>query len=77
MGDARTYAATIAIRAVESEDGMTADWAQLPPLLLAHGNRIVGRVKGVNRSLRHHLEAPGTIGGIASAVFPARHHDIA
>jgi GMP synthase (glutamine-hydrolysing) len=50
MGDERTYEHTIAIRAVESRDGMTADWARLPHELLATvSSRVVNEVKGINR----------------------------
>jgi GMP synthase (glutamine-hydrolysing) len=50
MGDGRSYESTIAIRAVESQDGMTADWARLPPDLLARlSSRITNETKGVNR----------------------------
>ena len=50
MGDERTYDYTIALRAVESQDGMTADWVKLPYALLETlANRIINEVKGVNR----------------------------
>jgi GMP synthase (glutamine-hydrolysing) len=50
MGDGRTYETTIAVRAVASRDGMTADWARLPHDLLAQiSNRVVNEVAGVNR----------------------------
>jgi GMP synthase (glutamine-hydrolysing) len=50
MGDERTYDYTIAIRAVESQDGMTADWVKLPyDLMEKLSNRIINEVKGANR----------------------------
>ncbi len=50
MGDERTYEFTIAIRAVESQDGMTADWVKLPYDILERlSSRIINEVKGVNR----------------------------
>ena len=50
MGDGRSYESVIAIRAVESMDGMTADWARLEPAFLARvSSRITNEVKGVNR----------------------------
>jgi GMP synthase (glutamine-hydrolysing) len=50
MGDIRTYEHTLAIRAVHSSDGMTADWVRLPyDLMGVISNRIVNEVKGINR----------------------------
>ena len=50
MGDARTYENTIAIRAVTSVDGMTADWAKIPYDALGEmSNRIINQVEGINR----------------------------
>jgi GMP synthase (glutamine-hydrolysing) len=50
MGDERTYEQVIALRAVQSQDGMTADWVRLPyDLLAAVSSRIINEVKGVNR----------------------------
>lgn len=50
MGDGRTYANLVAVRAITSEDGMTADWARLPHALLERiSTRIVNEVSGVNR----------------------------
>ncbi len=50
MGDGRTYEETVALRAVTSVDGMTADWAQLPHEFLARvSGRIINEVRGVNR----------------------------
>ncbi len=50
MGDERTYENVVALRAVTSQDGMTADWAQLPYDLLGKiSNRIINEVRGINR----------------------------
>jgi GMP synthase (glutamine-hydrolysing) len=50
MGDERTYENVIAVRAVKSLDGMTADWARLPyDVMGIISNRIINEVKGVNR----------------------------
>ena len=63
MGDERSYDFTICVRAVESQDGMTADWVKLPYEILEKlSTRIINEVKGVNRCvLDITSKPPGTI----------------
>ena len=62
MGDERTYENCVALRAVESTDGMTADWVDLPyEFLQKVSNEIINNVKGINKNLlsRHPFPGPG------------------
>ena len=63
MGDQRTYAYTAGVRAVHSEDGMTADWVELPAEILKRiSNRIVNEIRGINRVVYDITsKPPGTI----------------
>ena len=77
QGDERTYAYPIVIRAVTSDDAMTADWARLPYDLLERvSNRIINEVRGVNRvALDISSKPPGhdRVGVAAGSAPPSRH----
>lgn len=63
MGDERTYEHVVAVRSVDSQDAMTADWSRIPYAVLARiSNRIINRVRGVNRVVYDiSSKPPGTI----------------
>ncbi len=63
MGDERTYENVVAVRCVTSVDAMTADWARIPPEVLASmSSRIINEVKGINRVVYDITsKPPGTI----------------
>ena len=62
MGDGRTYENVVALRAVQTDDYMTADWSRLPYDLLAEiSTQIINRVAGVNRVVYDISKPPATI----------------
>src|SRR3546814_5662442 len=73
MGDERTYENVVCLRAVESLDGMTADWSHLPYELLARvSNEIINKVKGINRVVyrsEEHTSELQSLMRISYAVF--------
>ena len=72
MGDERTYEKVVALRAVESTDGMTADWVHLPyDFLMKVSNDIINKVKGVNRVVYDiSSKPPATIEWEQTVVIP-------
>ena len=65
MGDSRTYGYTVALRAVDTDDFMTAEWSRLPYTVLEKAsNRITNEVKGISRVVYDiSSKPPATVGG--------------
>jgi GMP synthase PP-ATPase subunit len=70
MGDGRTYEYVVALRAVQTQDFMTAHWAHLPHELLGKGaNRIINEVRGINRVVFDISGPPRRLSGSNTATF--------